>query len=414
MLRNVADQAELTGSTMCVAAGNERCDDRPPNMLASPGDVPPPWISPAQPLIGSPSGVTTVGATRFQLDAITDFSNPGPSDWSQVPPYSDWWICDPADPGVGLIKPDVCAPGENINSTLMGGGYSGNNWSGTSMATPHVAGLAALLLSKDSDLSSEDVDRILETTAIDLGRAGKDNDYGSGRINAPAAIAATPVGVGASLVLVLHQVDDAVPGDGDGRLDPGETANLVLTLQNNGSNALGDVTGVLAASAGVTIVEGVSAFGAIGVPAGTGTNAGDPFVVQVAPGAQGGQAVAFTMAVSTDRGCTVISWNETIDGPAGTAVPDRVAGAAAVTGAPNPFVESMTFTIAGFESGRVDIFDVAGRRVRGFELGSGDRNRRFLAWDGRDELGHHVASGVYQVRVTRGAQRTRTRVLKLH
>jgi serine protease AprX len=55
------------------------------------------------------------------------------------------------------------------------------------MATPHVAGLAALLLEADPTLDHFDVKKILEQTAVDLGDTGKDNRYGSGRIDAYAA-----------------------------------------------------------------------------------------------------------------------------------------------------------------------------------------------------------------------------------
>ena len=205
LLRANADAVAATGVTMCVAAANDRCRQRPPNLTRSPGDVPPPWLSPDQPAIGSLGGVTTAGATGFMSDEVTYFSSPGPVDWSQPAGYGDWRICDPSTPNVGLIKPDVSAPGMDVISTILGGGY-GNN-SGTSMATPHVAGLAALILSKNPQLTSDQVHQILESTALDLGPPGKDNDYGAGRIRAPEALAATPSGV-------------AVEPEGSGPLPP--------------------------------------------------------------------------------------------------------------------------------------------------------------------------------------------------
>lgn len=198
LLRANSDAAAAAGVTMCVASANDRCEQRPPNLVRSPGDAPPPWLSPDQPSTGALGGVTTVGATGNLSDQITTFSSPGPVDWSQPAGYGDWRICDPIAPNVGLIKPDVSAPGLDVISTILGGGY-GNN-SGTSMATPHAAGLAALILSKNPQLGSAQVHQILETTALDLGPPGKDNDYGAGRIRAPEALAATPapvvVGIG--------------------------------------------------------------------------------------------------------------------------------------------------------------------------------------------------------------------------
>ncbi|MBI4009851.1 MAG: S8 family peptidase, partial [Candidatus Aenigmarchaeota archaeon] len=86
--------------------------------------------------------------------------------------------------GVG-IKPDVVAPGKNIVSSVPYGydssGYG--NMSGTSMATPHVAGAAALLLEKNPSYTHEQVKHLLEASADDLGIVGKDTSYGSGFVN---------------------------------------------------------------------------------------------------------------------------------------------------------------------------------------------------------------------------------------
>lgn len=78
-------------------------------------------------------------------------------------------------------KIDVAAPGVSILSSTPNNTYS--SWSGTSMATPHVAGAAALILSKFSALSPEQVRQALHTSADDIGAQGKDIYYGYGRTN---------------------------------------------------------------------------------------------------------------------------------------------------------------------------------------------------------------------------------------
>ncbi len=83
---------------------------------------------------------------------------------------------------------DVAAPGVNVLSTLMSGGYGG--MSGTSMATPHVAGLAALLFSLNPQLTNAQVRELIEQNVDDLGAAGWDPYFGNGRINARKALAA--------------------------------------------------------------------------------------------------------------------------------------------------------------------------------------------------------------------------------
>ena len=78
---------------------------------------------------------------------------------------------------------DVAAPGDGILSTVRGGyGYS----SGTSMASPHVAGLAGILAGEG--LPASKIRQRIESTAVDLGPRGKDPYYGHGRINARSAL----------------------------------------------------------------------------------------------------------------------------------------------------------------------------------------------------------------------------------
>src|SRR6185436_18201566 len=85
---------------------------------------------------------------------------------------------------------DVSAPGVTIMSTFRdnSGAFTYQTLNGTSMATPHAAACAALMLSVRPGLVPEQVEAILRGTAIDLGTPGRDNLYGSGRINCGAAV----------------------------------------------------------------------------------------------------------------------------------------------------------------------------------------------------------------------------------
>lgn len=92
----------------------------------------------------------------------------------------------------GRSKPDVVAPGTEIWSTkAKGTSISARvQKSGTSMAAPHVAGVIALMLQKNRDLSSWTIQRILAATA----RPGEDGDsgWGFGSVSAKAALDLTP------------------------------------------------------------------------------------------------------------------------------------------------------------------------------------------------------------------------------
>jgi hypothetical protein len=85
---------------------------------------------------------------------------------------------------------DLAAPGVGIMSTYKDGGYV--SMSGTSMSTPHVAAVAGLVRSAHPTETVDQVEQALRSTAVDLGVAGRDDMFGSGRVDAAAAIAWTP------------------------------------------------------------------------------------------------------------------------------------------------------------------------------------------------------------------------------
>ena len=81
---------------------------------------------------------------------------------------------------------DISAPGVNIFSSLLNSSYA--SWNGTSMATPMVSGVVALIKSAHSTFTSSQIETALFNTTKDLGRRGKDTDFGFGRVNAVGAV----------------------------------------------------------------------------------------------------------------------------------------------------------------------------------------------------------------------------------
>lgn len=90
----------------------------------------------------------------------------------------------------------LAAPGAGIWTTSNGGVYQA--WNGTSFSSPLTAGVAALMMSANPSLSAATVEKLMYSTAVDLGTAGRDIYYGYGRVDAAAGVRAA---VGTVVVL---------------------------------------------------------------------------------------------------------------------------------------------------------------------------------------------------------------------
>lgn len=126
---------------------------------------------------------STIGAPADADDGVTEIISVGAVDKSGNIAYfssrgPDMW-------GSEHDEPDISAPGVSIVSSIPGGNREA---SGTSMACPHAAGVGALMLSKNRDLSNNDVLKLLMQTAVDKGDPGFDYAYGAGIIDAYEAV----------------------------------------------------------------------------------------------------------------------------------------------------------------------------------------------------------------------------------
>ncbi|TLM78035.1 MAG: hypothetical protein FDZ70_04680, partial [Actinobacteria bacterium] len=119
---------------------------------------------------GKLAGVVTVSAANSS-DGLASFSNRGP-------------------------EVDLAAPGVDVYSTLPWP-TQGQYWDGTSMASPFVAGAAALVRSEMPALTADQVAQVLYGAADDIGAAGKDDSFGYGMLRVDAALAGPPSGADA-------------------------------------------------------------------------------------------------------------------------------------------------------------------------------------------------------------------------
>lgn len=195
--RQVADNELAAGLFHANSAGNEGDEldlDPLPFNVAAPANCPAPWLTPDQFTVGGVSAVLAIGASDT-LDFLEDYSSRGPSAWEELsaawpsypdtmpPEYEDYPYSEGSG---GLLKPDILAPGDDVFSTRLGGGYM--TFSGTSAACPHAAGAMALLLEAEPTLTPDLMTMILELSATDWGPEGKDTDYGSGLLDLPQAL----------------------------------------------------------------------------------------------------------------------------------------------------------------------------------------------------------------------------------
>ena len=139
-LNQVIQKAHKRGIVIVAAAGNDGTrNDHYPSSLAN---------------------VISVGAVT-KNDTSSLFSNKGPDI-------------------------DITAPGTDVYSILPDNRFG--PLSGTSMATPIVAGVAALIKADQPSLSNKEIEKLLFSSADDLGKKGRDDVYGHGRVNARKAL----------------------------------------------------------------------------------------------------------------------------------------------------------------------------------------------------------------------------------
>jgi serine protease AprX len=157
-----ANRLVNSGVAVCVAASNDGYKRLLTKGPSDATEVFPKFMDLVITDPGNADEVMTVGSVHKQYPhkyGISYFSSKGPT-------------------GDGRAKPDLVAPGEKITSCKMGGGYT--TMSGTSMATPHVAGAVALFLSAKPEFIGHprDVKKIILENCIDLDRDKYFQGYG--------------------------------------------------------------------------------------------------------------------------------------------------------------------------------------------------------------------------------------------
>lgn len=279
-IRAAFDNVLRAGVVACAAVGNDGTSIGLPWNVDYPAACPAPWLNPAQTLTGGTSGVIAVGA-----DDLVGKSSQGPSTWEDTK-YNEYAYNSGAN--MGLIRPDISAPGNFITSSHYLVNDDQRLASGTSQATPCVAGVIALMLEKNMALTPQQISQIIEETAANK-PAKKDNIVGAGRVDALAAVNSVTEG----LKLPHIQLTSFTPET----TTPGQTTNISLTFKNNGKGSSAELSTaeISTSSPYVSVTETLQTLGQIS----TGNSKNLDFEITIDPSTPNGHVASFDLVMTS-------------------------------------------------------------------------------------------------------------------
>ena len=275
--------------------------------------------------------------------------------------------------GTGM---ELMAPGGDTSVDLNGDGYvdgvlqqtfSGGDptnfaywfWQGTSMATPHVTGLVALMLSRGAR-GVESIRNTLHSTAEDLGAPGYDTVYGYGLIDAAAALSAVEN--------VILEVDPSSLDFGE----VGTNSSKIMTFRAYNSGG-GTLSGTISDNRSWISVSSTSF---------EGNDNTISVTVETGALAESSSPYSGTVTLTSNGGTKTVDVSVTVIPTGAVAYPNPVSASDS----------TITFWGTSIPNAEIRIYTLTGELVRTLTEVYGDSN---VSWDGRNDKGNLIARGVY-------------------
>jgi len=269
--RHAATNAVAAGVVMVAGTGNWRGAYSVPRQILPPANV--------------PAVIATGGLMKD--GSLPPLSSRGPVTWSGVPPFDDYPLPEGVAGVVALSAPWGNFP--TVHFRLRGYEVLGNQ-AGSSLTSPHVAGVVALLLEHEPELMPDQIRERLIRSSLDIGEIGTDPYTGAGLVQAYDAIMLGSVPLPRLTAIRFRQ-----PGTGEtsaGLLHPGSRVVVELDVENPGAPDRGTELELLAAGEAVSIPRPRQRLEALG------QRQTVSFTVDVTAEAEPGSRVPLTLVVN--------------------------------------------------------------------------------------------------------------------
>lgn len=216
---------------------------------------------------------------------------------------------------------------------------------------------------------------------------------------------------------LVSATNNETQGNGDGQINPGETIQTWVTLNNGGQGAATGVTAELSATdPNLTFVKSTVTFDEI--PAGSEvSNENDPFVLSISPTTPSNTTIPVTLTINSNKTCysTTLNFDINVVDVTGIAQSPTTPLRFSLATLPNPAHGATTISYTVPSSSRIDlaVYNTSGEKVKLLAAGFVIAGQKSIVWDGRDDTGMKMNAGVYFVKLEAGSNHSVSKLVFL-